>query len=229
MRAAVCDDEKTAREEIITLIEDYCIERAVNIEYEEFESYLPLKERIEEFDVFIMDYQIPEIDGMSFAKTIREKYTDSKAIIFVTSFREIVYDAFSVRTHRFLIKPVDRMKFFEALDSYIYQNSKDKNLVIKNDGFTDVISASDIYYIEVRGKDCFICFENEKIVSRKSVSSLEQELSGGSFFRVHRYYLVNMRKIRSFDKTRIELANGETVEISSRKYPAFCREYLKLK
>lgn len=230
MKAAICDDELVPRETIVTYLEDYCADSGIDIDYEAFESYLPIENRIDEFDIFIMDYQTPEIDGMSFARTIREKYGSGKSIIFITSFREIVYDAFTVRTHRFLLKPIDKAKFYEALDSCIKsENSDEKNLILKIDGFTDVIKAADVFYVEVRGKDCCICFENDQIISRRAISFFEQELDGAGFFRVHRNYLVNMKKIKSFDKSKIQLANGEKIEISSRRYASFCKEYLKLK
>lgn len=227
MRIAVCDDELVAREAVVTCLEDYSIERKMNIEYEVFESYTLLEPKISEFDVFIMDYQTPEIDGMTFAKKLREKFGDEKTIIFVTSYREIVYDAFAVKTHRFLVKPVERSKFFEALDSCIA--AAEKNLVLKSDGVSDVVNTADILYIEVRGKECYICTESEQIVSRKAITFFEDELEKAGFFRVHRSYLVNMRKVRSFDKSKIELVNGEKIDISARKYAAFCKEFIKLK
>lgn len=229
MKIAVCDDELVARENIITCIEDYCAERGIEIEYEAFESYLMLEKRIAEFDVFIMDYQTPEIDGMTFAQKIREEYGSEKAIIFVTSFREIVYDAFSVRTHRFLLKPVDRLKFFEAIDSYISLDKNSVNIAVRSDGFTDIIRADSIFYIEVRGKDCCIFLEDDEIISRSAISFFEEKLKNAPFYRVHRNYLVNMKKIRCFDKSKIELTNGRKIDISSRRYTQFCKEYLKLK
>ena len=107
MNIAICDDEAPARENIVTCLENYMIERRVDVSYELFDHYKKLKDRIDDFDVFIMDYQMPDVDGLDFAHIIREKYSDTKTIIFVTSFSDIVYDAFSVRAHRFLVKPVD--------------------------------------------------------------------------------------------------------------------------
>ena len=46
---------------------------------------------------------------------------------------------------------------------------------------------------------------------------------------IHRSYLVNLKKIMKFDKSKIELINGKTVEISTRKYKAFCQRYLEMK
>lgn len=227
MKIAVCDDELVAREAVVTCLEDYSIERKINIEYEVFESYLSLEPRINDFDIFIMDYQTPEIDGMTFAKTLRDRFGDEKTIIFITSFREIVYDAFTVKTHRFLVKPIDRSKFFEALDSCVIHT--DKNLVLKSDGINDVVNTANILYIEVRGKECYICTEKEQIVSRKAISFFEDELFKAGFFRVHRSYLVNMHQVRSFNKSKIELLNGEKIDISARKYAAFCKEFIKLK
>lgn len=228
MKIAVCDDELMALEEIITCLEDFAIERKVNIEYEAFESYEPLSERIDEFDVFIMDYKTPIIDGLTFAKLIREKYSDSKTIIFITAYDDIVYDAFTVKTHRYLLKPLDRIKLFEALDSYISEKSE-KSFVLKSDGISDVINISDILYIEVNDKECRICTETGQIISRKPISCFENQLSGSGFFRVHRAYLVNLRKIRSYEKSKILLVNGEKIDMSVRRYQDFCREYIRLK
>ena len=229
MRIAVCDDELVAREEIVTCIEDYSHERKLDISYKVYENYMLLEPETDGFDVFIMDYQTPEIDGMTFAEKIREKYGSEKTIIFVTSFKEIVYDSFRVKTHRFLVKPVEKEKFFEALDSCLLTDKENKTIALKSDGFTDVIKADDIFYIEVRGKDCCIFFSDDSIVSRKTISFFEDELSGSGFFRIHRNYLVNMKKIKSFDRSKIELENGVKIDVSSRRYGEFCREYLKLK
>ena len=85
MKIAICDDEKNCIETVITYVEDYMAQRNIEIEYEAFEKYPALEQRIDEFDVFVMDYQTPEIDGLSFAAKIRENHGDNKAIIFVTS------------------------------------------------------------------------------------------------------------------------------------------------
>lgn len=229
MRIAVCDDEPVAREEISTVIEDYIYERKFNIDYELYDNYLMLEPEIDKFDIFIMDYQTPEIDGMTFAKMIRDSFGNDKFIIFVTSYREIVYDAFTVNAHRFLPKPIDRAKLFEALDACLAEDNDNKNLIIRTDGFTNIIKASDIFYVEVAGKESRIWFEDDMISAYCTMSSLEDDLVDSDFFRVHRSYLVNMKKIKSFDSSRIELLNGKTIEISSRKYKAFCKKYLSVK
>lgn len=227
MKIAICDDEKNCIETVITCVEDYMAQRNVEIEYEAFERYTDLEQRIDEFDVFVMDYQTPEIDGLSFATKIRKNYGDNKAIIFVTSFPEIVYESFVVRTHRFLVKPLNKDKFFEAIDSYMQTNTMTRHFVISSDGETDIVDIDDILYIEVEKKNVYIYTAENQFICHRSIASVEDELSSLGFFRVHRSYLVNMRNIVHFSNDTIELKNGETIPVSKRNYKSFCKEYLK--
>ncbi len=229
MKIAVCDDDLAAREQVATFLENYMLERRTDIDYELFDHYEKLMDRISEFDVFIMDYQMPDIDGLEFARMIRDEYNSTKAIIFVSSYKDIVYDTFEVRTHRFLPKPLNQVKLFEAIDSCINSRFGDKFITVKYEGVTNIINISDIYYIEVLKKDCIICFENRQITVHKPISFFEEELGESGFFRAHRSYLINLRKIQSFDNSHALLKNGETVDVSSRRYRDLCREYLKIK
>lgn len=226
MKIAVCDDEKISLEAVVTYIEDYCAERKSSLEYECFTNYPDLEPRIDEFDFFVMDYQTPEIDGLTFARKIREVHGEQKAIIFVTSFSEIVYDSFEVRTHRFLVKPLDKMKFFEAIDSFMSTNMCNPRIAIKSDGETDVLNISDILYVEVDDKETVFYTAENQYISRMTISSVESELIPHGFFRVHRSFLINMKKISRFDKTSVMFENGESVPISKRNYSEFCKKYL---
>lgn len=229
MKIAICDDELTAREKIVTLVEDYSIEKNINIDYETFETYEGLKDKIPEFDLFILDYQMPGIDGMEFAQTIRENYGDDKIIIFVTSFNEIVYESFKVRTFRFIVKPIDKKDLFELLDSYISMCGDKKKLIIKKDGEVNVLTADDIFYIRAERKDSFVIMSDEEIFCHKPISWFEDELADNNFFRAHRTFLVNMKKIKKFDNRYIEMLNGYKVSLSSRKYKELCKLFLDMK
>lgn len=229
MRIAVCDDEEAAREAVVTCIENYMIDRNIELEYETFEHYAALEPLTDSFDVFIMDYQMPDVDGLEFARKIREKYTGTKSIIFVTSYSEIVYEAFTVRTHRFIVKPVTQEKLYEALDSAVERSGSDTFLIVKRDGVTSVINTGEIYYIEAQKKECCIFLENDHFSVYKTITSLDEELCGSGFFRAHRAFLINLRKVRRFTSREVILANGESVALSARKYPELCKAYLKTK
>lgn len=229
MKIAVCDDEAVAIDEIVSLLEDYIADRREKIEYNVFKDYSLLEPCAEEYDIFLLDYMMPGVDGLSFARSVREKFGRRKAFIFISRYDEIVYDTFAVLTHRFLKKPIEKERFYEALDSYRNSVRSDGRLVVQFGNDTTAIGYDEIYYIEISHKELYVYTEKEQIVCRRPIASVEDELDGNGFFRVHRSYLVNMRNIRSFNKNHIELLNGESVPISTRKYSDFCRAYLKSK
>ena len=146
-----------------------------------------------------------------------------------TSYREIVYDAFTVRTHRFIVKPVTQEKLFEALDSAIDRGGSDTFLIVKKDGMTSVLNINEICCIEAQKKECIIYLDDEQFSVYKTIASLEEELGESGFFRSHRAYLINLRKIRRFSNREIILANGMSAALSARKYPELCKAYLKTK
>lgn len=230
MRIAVCDDEYVAVEEIEKLLKEYSSKNGIHFDYDLFDNYSALEPVAEKYDIFLLDYLMPGINGMDFAGKIREKCGSEKVIIFITQYDEIVHDAFTVQTHRFLLKPIVKTKFYEALDS-AFSNiaNNDRRLIIRYDGNTTSVKLDEIYYVEIRYKELYIYTKNEQILCHRSIKSIEQEIEHGCFFRVHRSYLVNMKKIRSFNNSKIEFINGETIPVSSRNYAAFCKAYLKMK
>lgn len=222
MKIAICDDEKIAREAVVTLLEDYIQEKKVEIPYEVFERYPDLEPRIDEFNIFLMDYETPEIDGLSFARLIREKYGEEKAIIFITSYETVVYDAYEVRALRYILKPLKKDKFFEALDAYLSTNVVTKRLSVRQDGQIETIESAEIEYVEANGKEITFHLDGGKTVTcRDTLDSFEQKLAGFGFFRIHRKTLVNLKKVASYMNNYVVLKSGESVEMSTRKYSDF--------
>ena len=228
MKIAICDDERTVCRQLAEITQAYLLEKGIQGTCEEFETYRQLQGRENEFDLFLMDYKMPEIDGLEFARLLYEQYGEKKTIIFITAFPEIVYDAFEVRAYRFLDKPIEESKLFAALDAYMERYRAQYYLTVLSDGRTEVIPLEEILYIEVMRKDCTIVLPGRTVVCHKTIAAFEEELTPFDFFRVHRAYLVNMRRIRSYDSRIIQLDNGEKIFMGPKKYGDFCRTYIKL-
>lgn len=231
LRLAICDDEVMQNEKTVTVIEDYIHDRNISIDYECFESYALLKDRISEFDLFILDYEVPGINGIEFAEMLRESFGDEKSVIFLTSFDDIVYESFKVRTHRFLVKPIDREKFYEALDSYFKTSPVSRRIIIKSFGETHVINLDEVFYIEASRKNVLINRGEKKhedeMELHKTITEMDELLSSMGFFRCHRSYLVNMKKIEKFDSKAIYFSNGDYIPVAPKKFSEFNKEYLR--
>lgn len=228
MRIAICDDEKSILNAISGVLEDYIQFKDIEITYDVFLSFDELIGKIPDYDLFFLDCETPDsIDGLEFARIIRRDYGYEKGIVFITSHTDFVYKAFEVRAYRYILKPVQANEVFEALDNYLSANTEGKKLLVKVDGRNDVINLNDVYYMEVSRKDIYIYFNEGYVVCHRTIASLEKELDNLGFFRIHRSYIVNFDKIKSFDKRIVQLVNGEKIFMSPQKYNDFCEHYLK--
>ena len=147
LRIAVCEDNIRELREIMSLIEEYPRKSSYGIEATAFSDSEELAKRIDEFDVFLLDYLMPGIDGLELSKRIREKYMTTKTIIFISRYDDIVYDAFEVHAHRYLIKPVEKEKLYQALNELNVDAYAFRRLLVKNGGESMLIDIDKIYFI----------------------------------------------------------------------------------
>ena len=117
MKIAVFDDSAVDLKIVADALLEYQETSRYLFQYDTFSSYSKIKEKLNDYDLFILDYQMPEKDGLEFAHDLYDKYKSSKTIIFITACPEIVYDSFDVNTFRFLVKPLDSAKLFKALQA----------------------------------------------------------------------------------------------------------------
>lgn len=237
MKIAVCDNDEITTRQTVSMLEDYMEEKNIGLTYEVFSSYESVADRIEDFDLFFLDYNMNDdsvsadenglMNGMNFAKLIRSSADPHKGIIFLTSYKEIVYECFEVRAYRFLLKPLSREKLFKALDAYLDSTVETGTILVKYNDEAHIIDISSIYFFEVIRKDIFIHLENEVIKCRKTIDSFEKELSSLGFFRTHRSYLVNISMIDTINRKSAVLKNGEEVYVSGKKYAELCEKFLE--
>lgn len=234
---AVCDNNSIVIENIAKVIDDVAESRHFNIRYCSFTSYEQLIGRINEFDLFILDYNMADsddddssfedkINGMEFAKLIRQ-HDEKKGIIFITAYPQFVYESFEVRTYRFLVKPIDEDLLFDAIQTFIDRTAESGKLLININKEIHPIDIDSIIYLEVSGKNTFVCTEEETLKCRKPIASFEKELLPFYFYRVHRSYIVNINKIKRFNAKTVILKNDKKIFISPKSYPGLCELYLQ--
>lgn len=228
LNIAICDDEPAICRLLSETVRGYLDEKGLQGTCVSFDSYEKLQGREEEFDLFLLDYMMPGIDGLEYARRLFAQYGEKKTIIFITAYPEIVYDAFEVRTYRFLVKPIDRDKLYAALDAYFEQYCAQRYLTVFSDGSTQTVPVQDILYIEVMGKFCTVVLSERTVKCKKTISAFEKELAAYGFFRAHRSYLINLHCVQSSNSRRILLNNGKEIFINPKKYADFRKAHIKL-
>ena len=119
IRIAICDDEKQILDEVSAYIKNYAEKKNnTDIQVFRFDSASMLLSALEDektFDIFVLDVYIGEEMGTDLARNIR-KFGIESPIIFATTSVEHAPQSYETGTLRYLIKPINPAKFYEAMD-----------------------------------------------------------------------------------------------------------------
>lgn len=227
MKIAVCDDEKLFRNDLVRTLNQYCTERGQVILIDEYDDGSKLLKSTASYDIIFLDHQMKNLSGLDTIKSLRDKNNSTK-VVFVSSYADIVFDSMKYNTFRFLVKPVDKDKLFEAVDEAINELSSEFKIVAKDIEYNQsvVIPEKDIIYAQAENVYTYIVTESASYRYPYNLSNLGDELRSDFFMRTHRSYLVNFNHITSFDKSGIILSNGHKAVVSRSKYKDFSTFYM---
>ncbi len=117
LRVLVCDDNETAREILKEALETFSFEVTVTKSGEEAIGRL-VNEREHPYELVLMDWKMPEMDGLEASRIIlEEKNIKTPTIIMVTAFGkdEIAEKAKSLGIKAFLTKPISYSMLFDTI------------------------------------------------------------------------------------------------------------------
>ena len=118
-RVLVVDDNATAREIFKDLLESMSLEVALAESGEKAISELEEASKDNPFDLVLMDWQMPEMDGIAASRQIRNPKSEIRnvKIVMTTAYdlEELVQQAENVEINGFLQKPVNPSSLFDAI------------------------------------------------------------------------------------------------------------------
>ncbi len=170
-------------------------------------------------DLVFLDINMPEISGISFAKSINN---DIK-IIFTTAYRDYAVEGFELRAVDYLLKPISFERLLKAIntyfevnkpfDSHLKNNLESDFLFVRADRKMVRIDFSDILYIESLSDYIKVHTREKSIVTRENISTIEEKLPSKDFIRIHRSFIVSTSNIKSFTNEFISV-QGKDLSIS---------------
>lgn len=221
---ALCDDETTVLDEVSSYINMYAEKKSNQcFKIFRFDSAKALDFHLEEntFDIFVLDVYIGKEMGTDLAKKIRKRGIESP-IIFLTTSVAHAPESFETNTLRYLIKPLDPHKFYEALDVALIQVRKMRDCFykfktengVKNVNIHHIIcSEAHAHYQHITLVD------GSQIRVRMTVADLYTMLAKHSgFARVGSAYIVNLRNIMNISNSEVYLTNDVIIPIPRGKH-----------
>lgn len=241
MNIAICDDEENVRIQIRKLIEKQNIPCRIT-EFTTGKELLQFQKQqeAEPIDLLFLDISLKDTDGITVAKQLRSwKKNRQEAVwgslpllIFLSGYPEYMSEAFSVNAFQYIVKPIEEnsfnMVFAQALREYrcltAKKQAEPKEILVRNGNTTRSVPADEIFYMESSNRKVILHLREEIIEYYNKISELERELKT-SFFRIHKGYLVNMKYVERYDRTEVQMKNGDNLVISKYKYQDFVRAY----
>lgn len=184
----------------------------------------------EKVDIIFVDIDMPDENGLDFVRSLSGQYF----VIFTTAYSEFAIDGFKLNAVDYLLKPFGYGEFKTAVDkvlslidlidrchaaesaqpgSEVVPENREY-LSIKADYKTMLVRISDIVYLESAGEYVRLHIDGSPtITSLLRLKNMETTLPSDSFMRVHRSYIVNLRRIAGYAKGRIFFENDEYVPL----------------
>lgn len=213
----VVDDEPVAREILENHLEKISTIRVIASCKNAMEAFRIIN--AETVDLVFLDINMPEISGLSFAKSM----TKDMKVIFTTAYRDYAVDGFDLKAVDYLLKPISFDRLLQAVQKY-YEESKsrvgetgdkipidkDDSIFVRADRKMVKVNFQAIIYIESVSDYIKIHMEDLKVlVTRETLSNIEARLPKEDFIRTHRSFIVSKRNIESFTSDTIGIGKHE--------------------
>ena len=210
IKVLAIDDEPLALQQLARYIEQIPYLDLVA----ECQSAVEARHIIEEetIDAVFVDINMPDLNGMDFVRSL----SAPPMVVFTTAYSEYAIEGFKVNAIDYLLKPFGLDDFKRAAnkvkEQYDLRNTatvssvdEDDALFLKTEYKVVRINIGDIRYVEGMSEYLRIYFDDrpKPLIVLLSMKKLEERLPSHTFMRIHRSYIINLRKIQEVNKNRV--------------------------
>ncbi|HRJ16354.1 MAG TPA: LytTR family DNA-binding domain-containing protein, partial [Saprospiraceae bacterium] len=167
-------------------------------------------------DLLLSDINMPDVSGLQF---VRDLPDERPMVIFVTAYKEHAHEGFDLNVIDYLVKPVSPERFNTAIQKAaglleLRRKAEAAEASALPDEFFFVfseyqqvkITISDLLYVEAMGDyvKLFLSTQPKPVLTLERMKILADRLQQHGFRRIHRSYLVNMKKVAALQKARLQ-------------------------
>ena len=171
-------------------------------------------------DLIFLDIQMPQILGTDFLRTLKKP----PKVIFTTAFRKFAIEGFELDAVDYLLKPISFERFLKAVNKVMdaslngtlsienepqLKTSTDNCIYFRSDRKMIKVTFADILYIESLKDYIKVVTASGTVITKQSISSVEESLPKDMFIRIHRSFIVALSKIESYSNELVWLGKAE--------------------
>lgn len=195
------------------------------VKYDFMEFDIEINNDDDEFDLYFLDIDMPEVDGIAYAKNIKMKFPHAR-IVFVSYRSDLIFDAIHVFPFSFIRKEYFKEELLAVLDRIRELEMQEEKVLSIHDQLS--IPLDHICYIEKKGSYAYVNTENHVYKLRKSLNTLFDFLNR-HFVYINKGTIINLCYVDSYQNDEIRLINGTILYLSRGRRNEFRLSYLKYK
>lgn len=215
LKVLVVDDERPARQGIRALLGSHADVVVVG-EASSGQEAIAAIQQLQPSVVFL-DVQMPDGNGFDVVRAVGVERMP--VVIFATAYDEYALQAFETHAADYLLKPLERARFDEALArarTRVRQTTADERLARLLDAVADrrsyrqrftvkvgnrmqFVPAAQVDYFEAEANYVRIHVAGKSFLVRESLTALGEQLDPARFLRIQRSLLVNVARIQEVE------------------------------
>lgn len=189
------------------------------------------------WDLIFLDIEMPGIDGIELAKSIR--LSNTKVILaFVTGHQKYLSESYKIHPFDYILKPFTKCTIFDFFDElyryYFSKDNEDSFIKFNTSEGTINIEKSNIVYFEYINNSSILPNRSVRLVTKLGVFIIKQQigvlfdsLDQTVFARPHQSFIINLENINSFKNNDIIMTNGDVIPISQKKIKHIRQHFAK--
>lgn len=213
----LCDDEPNQLKALKGLLERVSFELDASLTTTAFALPSKLTTYLEthpdvasQTDLFLLDVEMPGIDGITLARTIRHRLPNA-SIVFITGYREYAADAYELEAFNYIMKPVTYERFAKVITEALRKRHQQTQVqdspcvtIEKKEGSLRV-PYSDILYFEKTLRKIRLITTDSAHEFYGSFKDLRNQLDMGQFVQCHQSFIVNISKVEGYSQQVLSL------------------------
>lgn len=172
-------------------------------------------------DLLFLDIEMPLLSGFDFL----DKLTTRPLIIFITGKTEHAFMAFNYDAADYLQKPIRKERFLnavqKAINIHLLKSEMDSGnndfIFVKSNLKKQKVYLNELRYVQALGDYVKIVTSFDSLVVLSTMKAFEALLPEKQFLRIHKSYIVNIKKVVRFSSKNVELDRNEILPLSRNK------------
>lgn len=174
--------------------------------------------KTQKIDLIFLDINLPGKSGIELASSL----PNDIGVIFTTANPKYAIEGFELEVVDYLLKPISFERFSKSIDKYCRiqksnlailhseeQESETPFIFIKCDRKMLKLFLGEIDYFESQGNYLLIYSGTNCYKTYRSIKEMEEKLPKGIFLRIHRSFLIAIKKVKQFNRRSVIIQNKE--------------------